>query len=230
MKTRKLLINLKYFLNLKTGVILITPVFLFLSHTGLFYLKQPSRPKSNQENLYHLSEKDSNQLREGDIILRRGNGFVSSVINELFQTGYNLSHCAFLTNENGKWYVIHTVSSELSNFDGVQKESLEKFVLESVPRTIITVRLKDKNLDPLKPLMFARNYLKQKIAFDDKFDLSDSTKFYCTELIYKAYLNAFKKDLFSSRFKTDHPNFLSINAFLDTTLFDIIINHQASNP
>lgn len=203
------------------------PVFIFFSDQVLRLYKEPDIPVSAIQSPYMLSTEEYALLKEGDIVMRRGHGFVSAVINELFQTGYNLSHCAVIAEENGKKNVIHTVSSELSGKDGVQQEPLEQFVKESVRGTFIAVRLKKKGFDATLPLSYVRNYLKQRVPFDDKFDLNDSSRLYCTELIYRAYLNAYGEDLFTSRFQTDHPDFLSLSAFLDTTLFQIIINHQA---
>jgi len=204
------------------------PAFIFLSDHVIRLLKVPDIPASAYYSPYILSREEYALLKEGDIVMRRGHGFVSAVINELFQTGYNLSHCAIIAEENGIKTVIHTVSSELSGKDGVQQEPLEQFVKESVRGTFMAVRLKKKGLDATLPLRYIRNYLKQRVPFDDKFDLNDSTRLYCTELIYRAYLNAYGEDLFTGRFQTDHPDFLSLSVFLDTTLFQIIINHQAN--
>lgn len=213
---------------LKAGVAVAMPAFLFLSDQALRFFKAPDIPREAFREPYSLSPEEYALLKDGDIVMRRGHGFVSAVINELFQTGYNLSHCAMVAEENGIKTVIHTVSSELSGKDGVQQESLERFVKESVRGTFMAVRLKTDSLDASLPLRYARACLKKAIPFDDKFDLNDTTKLYCTELIYRAYLHAYGRDLFTSRLQTDHPAFLSLSAFLDTSTFRIIVNHQIS--
>ncbi|MCS6979398.1 MAG: YiiX/YebB-like N1pC/P60 family cysteine hydrolase [Flavobacteriales bacterium] len=220
--------SLNRILFFKAGTLIGVPAYFFVAHFLLIFFKTPDIPPTASQEPYRLSAEETALLKEGDIIMRRGHGFVSSVINELFQTGYNLSHCAFVAEENGRPMVIHTVSSELSGVDGMQMESLEKFVEESVRGTILAVRLKKAAGEAALPVMYARQFLARRIPFDDKFDLADTTKLYCTELIYLSYLKAFKKDLFTSRFQTDHPNFLSLSALLDTTLFEVVINHQAA--
>ncbi|MCS6981199.1 MAG: YiiX/YebB-like N1pC/P60 family cysteine hydrolase [Flavobacteriales bacterium] len=210
----------------KVGIASAVPAFFFLSDRILRLTKYREIPEKAFHETYRLTEEEIGLLRNGDIILRRGHGFVSSVINELFHTGYNLSHCALLYNDKGKWKVIHSVSSELSETDGVQSETLEKFVRESVPGSLIVVRLSQPNLDPEEPIKFAKQYLERRIPFDNRFDLKDTSKIYCTELIYLAYLRAFGKDLFAKRLTSDHPEFLSLSAFLDSTLFQVVINHQ----
>lgn len=202
------------------------PAFFFLSDFILKLTKSPDIPQEAFHKPYTLTEEEISLLRSGDILLRRGHGFVSSVINELFHTGYNLSHCALLYNDKGQWKVIHSVSSELSEADGVQSETLEKFVRESVPGTLIVVRLSRPTLDPEQPLIFAKRYLERHIPFDHRFDLKDTTEIYCTELIYLTYLRAYGTDLFAKRLATDHPEFLGLSAFLDSTLFKVVINHQ----
>src|SRR5690606_20437382 len=122
-------------------------------------------------------------LQEGDVILRRGEGFTSSVISNLAKADYQLSHCAFLVKDSMEnWQVIHTVSSSLSAVDGIQQESLERFCRESVENTIVVLRLKADSLARMQIAERAKYYLTRQIKFDNAFDLKDTTAYYCTEL------------------------------------------------
>lgn len=201
--------------------------FFISSYFTILYTK-PATEKPKSGKIYKLTDDEKKQLKTGDIILRKGEGFVSAVINDLFKTGYRLSHCAFVINENDSLRVIHTVSSELSNIDGVQTEPIDKFIRESVDSTVIVVRFKTTNEYQNKFGELAKAYLNKNITFDHKFDIADTTQFYCSELIHRVFLHTYGKDMFTERFESDHPKFLGINAFLDTSKFEIIINHQAN--
>lgn len=176
---------------------------------------------------YRLKKKEIAKLENGDIILRKGHGSVSDIIDNMYPTGYHLSHCGVLIKEKDSLYVVHTVSSELSQVDGVQTEELDKFVRESVRYSIMVVRPKQDSITRDKIAEASLSFLGKGIKFDHSFDISDTTKFYCTELIYQAYLRVFGEDMFTERLSTDHPNYLGIDALLDTTKFDRIIIHQA---
>lgn len=184
----------------------------------------PMFVKANPD--YKLTDIEKSQLQEGDVILRRGEGFVSSVINNLGESEYQISHCAFLIKNDGEWNVIHTVSSDLSDVDGVQTEPLDKFTGESVEGTIVVLRFKTDSVNRGKIADRSRYYLNRQIHFDNNFDISDTTEFYCTELIYRVALDVFEKDFFAERHDTNHPNYLTFEVFLDNKKFDIILNHQ----
>ncbi len=167
-------------------------------------------------------------LQEGDIIMRRGYGVVSSMISNMNDAPYNLSHCAIITQEkDSSFSVIHSVSSDLSDIDGVQKQTIERFTRESVPGTLVVIRHKGGDPETGHQIAdAAKVYLADEIKFDHHFDITDSSTFYCSELIFRVYGDVFKKDCFPERLNTNHPTFLTFPAFIDSSKFDLIINHQ----
>jgi hypothetical protein len=205
-------------------------LFSILSAANLKLIIDKSSAKLNTKPVakYYFTQQEKALLQEGDIIMRRGYGVVSSMISNMNDATYNLSHCAILVKDpNGQFSVIHSVSSDLSDIDGVQQQTLDRFTNESVPQTLVVIRHKGGDtLIGHEIAKAARVYLKQEIKFDHHFDLSDSTTFYCSELIYRVYGDVFKKDCFPERNKTNHPTFLTFPAFMDSSKFDLIINHQ----
>lgn len=206
-------------------------LFSILSAASLKYIIDKSSNKLNTKKgvaKYYFTKQEKQLLQEGDIIMRRGYGIVSSMISNMNDATYNLSHCGFIIKEpDSTFSVINSVSSDLSEIDGVQKQSLDRFTNESVPKTIVVIR--HTGDDPVighKIADAAKVYLADEIKFDHHFDLSDSATFYCSELIYRVYGDVFKKDCFPERNKTNHPTFLTFPAFMDSTKFDLIINHQ----
>jgi len=212
-------------------LIVFLTLFSLLSAANLKFIIDTSSAKIDTKQTavkYYFTNQEKALLQDGDIIMRRGYGVVSSMISNMNDAPYNLSHCAFVVKEpNGQFSVIHSVSSDLSNIDGVQKQGLDRFTNESVAKTIVVIR--HKGGDPEtghKITDAAKVYLADEIQFDHHFDLSDSSTFYCSELIYRVYGDVFKKDCFPERLQTNHPTFLTFPAFMDSSKFDLIINHQ----
>lgn len=152
------------------------------------------------------------------------------MINNLNHADYQITHCAFLTKRNNKWHVIHTVSSSLSDEDGVQIESLDRFTSHSIKNTLVVLRYNKAEEETRKNFIEKANiYLQRHVPFDNSFNILDTTQFYCTELIYRVFVDVLEQDVFTERFDTDKPDFLPFDVFLDRNKFDIIINHQGED-
>ncbi len=189
--------------------------------------------RSKQEQLfsgYSLTKSEIDSLHDGDIILRHGYGLVSDGIVETLNSDINISHCAILTKDtNNRWMIIHSVSQSLSDFDGVQSQDLNSFIKDSKVNSVIVVRYRfkpgeDSSLIGKK----AKYYLNKRVPFDMDFDLKDSTKIYCAELLWRIFKDYYNYDCFD----TDNPGLhdknynLTFYPFLDPKHFRIIINHH----
>lgn len=202
-------------------VIIIVTLFLFL----LVY-----EFKSQEEQffyVYHLNPQEIESLEEGDIILRHGYGLVSDLIVETLKEKYPISHCGIICKRDNKFIVVHTVSSSLSDFDGMQYQDLKTFVLQSRKNSIIVTRLKLPREVREKISQLALYYLEQKIPFDHSFDIDDSSFYYCSELLWRIILRGGGIDIFHNRdvVKKTH---LYFSHFYNPEFFDIIINHHDS--
>ena len=177
---------------------------------------------------YTLSYKEINLIHNGDIILRHGYGMASDIIVKTLNEQYDISHCAIVCKDSNQINVIHSVSQSLSDFDGVQTQTLKRFITDSKENSVIVVRYKnplysDNSLIAER----AAYYLSKKIPFDNDFDIQDSSKIYCTELIWRAIKDSYHKDIFSDQLKDENRrNRYKFNALWDTAHFDVIINHQ----
>ena len=174
----------------------------------------------------YLSTTEAAMLRDGDIIIRKGFGFVSNKITEILDEPYNVSHCGVVCNTTSSDgpTVIHSVSSTLSDIDGVQSCSLKRFAGESRENSIIVVRYKDTTKHrPELIAAEAKRYLDAKLPFDNGFDLNDSSEMYCTELVWKILFDNFGHDLYP-----DKSSFtaLGFKPLLDTAYFHIVISHN----
>ena len=176
---------------------------------------------------YKLKPEEILLLQDGDIILRRGYGLVSDAIGNTLTEEYDVSHVAILRKEADTFKVIQTISSSISDFDGMQCQSLQSFVHDSKINSVVVVRYKPRH--PFKNNSDISNaaqaYLDRKVPFDESFDLKDTTELFCSELVYRVILNEFKDDIFD-RIDKSSVNKLGFVPFFDTARFSVILNHQ----
>ncbi|MFI3267104.1 MAG: YiiX/YebB-like N1pC/P60 family cysteine hydrolase [Rikenellaceae bacterium] len=132
------------------------------------------------------------ELCNGDIVFRRGIGVASQAV--LFANSQGtFSHVGVAVNIDDKWNVLHEVPYEGENQDDdkIHCEPIEDFFNTDKASCGAVYRL--KGIDTLKQQII-KEYLKYKLAcdvpFDHEYDLDDSTKLYCTELVWRSYLEA----------------------------------------
>lgn len=145
-----------------------------------------------------LAAWQSYDLEEGDILLRRGSSFISTLISRATPSAKGMSHCGIVIWEKGKWQIIHSISGSISDQDGIRMESVQSFVSKADKDMIWHIK-PAFGIDRQKLGINARHYLAQKTPFDHDFDLSDSNRLYCTEFVRSVYLDSGAEDVFTYR-------------------------------
>ncbi len=202
----------------------------------VFIACQSGKPgeQNTGHTVYQLSSIEKSRLKEGDIILRQGYGFVSNSIVKLLSEDIPLSHVGIIVNnERQEFSVIHSLSQRVSDKDGIQQESLEMFVRNSRPGSLVVVRYKPaaSNTQLQQSISFsATSYLEQNIPFDYGFDLDDASKFYCSELVARVLSDVFGQKVFDSMYPDEKTIMekLRFEIFLNPRFFEVIINHQTA--
>lgn len=166
---------------------------------------------------YILTDREKSLLQNGDIILRKGEGILSNFICDYLADTINISHCGILIKNRQGLQVIHTLSADVSDTDGVQICSLDLFTSESVKSSIIVVRCKTDTTSLITSQ--ALHYLKLRKPFDRHFNLQDSSSFFCSELP----LHILKYSLDIDLMTVSPPLFSS---FLHQQYFDIILPEE----
>ena len=139
----------------------------------------------------HESEKrtayiDTLLLCNGDIIFREGRSAESAMVMALDRNNY--SHVGMLLNTRNGWKVVHAVPGESeNNIDTVKFEPIGAYLQSDRCVKAKIVRVPCKAYIAQKAVEYALN--KIGFPFDNDFDLADTTKFYCTELVWRAYLS-----------------------------------------
>jgi hypothetical protein len=137
-----------------------------------------------------LSFSQKIELKTGDIIFQSMNcGPLCDAINQVTE-GYkdhDFSHLGLVYIQNDSIYIIEAAGS------AVQLTSLEKFK-SYTNETMFVGRLKRKHRKLIpKAIDFALNQI--GVPYDDAY-LYDNESYYCSELIYDAFLNAHGKPFF----------------------------------
>lgn len=197
-------------------------LLLFICTVGIsgMYLWDFTEQQAENKSNAHLSKEQIKTLRPGDILLREGYGLVSTTIADRLKGKYRFSHCGVLVDTDSGFQVIHTVSSSLSNIDGMQQCSLEEFVRQSKPGSLAVSRLKNpKDRDILVGQTL--KYLEQRVAFDHRFDALDSNRLYCSEMIWRGLLRGGGSDILKPHRQHAWGPY-SFDVFLDEGFFDLI--------
>jgi len=221
MSKNKQIKKIKIIVSFIVGLILMTII-------TLLFLYQHKSNKEEQNNNYRLTKEEKAILQQGDIILRHGFGIISDAIVKYTKSDYPVSHCGIIVKDtSGQWAVIHTVSNTLVEVDGMQKDNLDLFVKGSHLNSLVITRYMYENDTLHKNIAERANYyLSQQIPFDHKFDCTDSTKFFCTEFIWKVFKTAIDVDLYESQADEKELNCMNFDAFTSPTKFMIILNHN----
>lgn len=202
-------------------------ILIIILLVGSFFIIYDYRSEQKQYvSRYSLTNNEINLIHDGDIILRHGFGIVSNAIVNTFNPDLKVSHCAIICKYKNDFYVVHSISSSLSDIDGIQFQDLKSFIRESKKNSVRIIRYKPRIDKPLSCISSrAYYYLKQQIPFDHGFDLKDSSEFYCTELLWKIILDEFQEDIFPAR-SSDNIDHLRLDPFFDTARFQVILNHH----
>lgn len=193
---------------------------------SFFVIRRAIHQKDTMVRHDMLTNAEFIKIRPGDIILRRGFGWMSTMIVDALNEDPPVSHCGIILKQGGRLQVVHSISKALSEYDGVQCDALDKFVRQSKPNSLIVVRLRE--LNPRVGMAIHKttlDYLERRIPFDHAFDLQDTARFYCNELVRNILLKSAGVDIYpgKSQKPEDHVKF---KVFFDPVLFKVVINHQ----
>ena len=125
------------------------------------------------------------ELREGDLLFRRGMGVVGRVVVAADDDGY-YSHVGVATSTDGRWCVVHAVPDEPDfegDFDRVKCEPVELFfdAMRAGNGAVYRTQLPDTSIRQV--VAAALRLSAEQRRFDYDYNLEDTTALYCTEFV-----------------------------------------------
>jgi len=156
-------------------------------------------------------------VQDGDIICRLGDRFWSTYFKDVSPEDKRFSHIGIIRISNGVITVIHAEGDTGHGRDFVNEVPLLDFI--KIARAIGIYRLNEINRNELSNM--ALEYI--GVPFDWQFDMYDSLKLYCTELLYvllqrikpelelkTVYVRELKKEIIPLDAITNSEHFLEI--------------------
>jgi hypothetical protein len=152
-----------------------------------------SREGSRVEKARLRSERDASLivrgrslLRDGDLVVRTGNDFVSLTLRQFSHKNKTYSHCGLVRIEDGRAMVYHAIGGEDKPDARLRRDTFQAFCDpgHNLGFGIFRYRLSDAvraRLDSVVDLDY-----RLKLRFDMKFDLRTDSSLYCAEFVAKA--------------------------------------------
>lgn len=127
-------------------------------------------------------------FKSGDVVFRRGQGVVSRAVLTV-DVGSGYSHAGLIRRHEGETWVIHASPGEsLAQETTLLTESFDDF---RGPFSTALYRPSPEFEEiAARAAEIAHGYALEGRTFDPRFDLESESELYCTELVWKAYLEA----------------------------------------
>lgn len=177
-----------------------------------------------RSSTYAFSQDEVALLRDGDFILRRGYGYVSDMIGRFLDEDHRLTHCGVVVERADGFWVVHAVSNNISEVDGMQAHRLEDFVRQSQPGSIVVSRFCAPD-DRRGLSRRAVDHLRRQVPFDHHFDLADTTTIYCSELLWRIVRDEYGVDVFQEA-RDAERRYFGFSNFMDPRWFEVVLDHQ----
>lgn len=174
----------------KKGIFLRKSIFMVsTSVLAVFLMHHAMQPEPVQQAPIVMMATDTSSLRNGDLLFRNGNGTESWFVTGISNGNY--SHIAIACKGENGWMAVHAVPGEsesIRDTDFLKCEPIEAFYQPQRACSGAFARVDCHDTLAQKALDFALDKVRRRFAFDHSYKLNDTSQYYCTELIYRAYL------------------------------------------
>ena len=163
-------------------------ILFWIPFFALFAFIQEGCHRSNQVFISH------EQLSEGDLVFRRGSGAKSQAVLYADKTG-KYSHIGIIVKEGSEFMVVHITPGERKpkeTVDKIKMEHLEDFFAHDKAKQGAILHFIDSQEYSKQAAQYAKMLFEKEIVFDHDYNLDDSTKMYCSEMVWRVYLKAGK--------------------------------------
>ena len=144
------------------------------------------KPKVKNE-YYSIFKEDLSELCEGDLVFRKGLGTATRLVN-LADKNTIFSHIGILMKDvQDNWLIVHAVPGEQLETGGkevLKIDSVNVFFQSdrALAGAVYRLPMNEDKVQKIKREII--RLAEREIYFDHSFNIDDTTKFYCTELIH----------------------------------------------
>ena len=162
-------------------------------------VKPTPLPDSVLNERWKVINRVKDSIREGDLILRCGNDFISESLSDFSQQEKLYSHSGIAIMDDEIMYVYSNMAGDINPDEIMRRDNIDSFItpVNNVAVGIYSYYITNEELEKLKKIIHT-HYL-NKLPFDMNFDLSTNDKMYCAELIAKAVEDATSKRIVFSK-------------------------------
>jgi len=141
----------------------------------------------------------ADSIREGDLVLRCGNDFISESLSDFSQKEKLYSHSGIAIIDNGAMYIYSNMAGDINPDEIMRRDVVDSFItpFHNVAVGIYRYDITTTELEKLKNIIHT-HYI-NKLQFDMNFDLATDDKMYCAEMIAKSVEQATGKRIVFSK-------------------------------
>jgi len=152
--------------------------------------KPPNYSEIKLQEMYDFIKEGEQELKEGDLVVRRGRDMISYTIRQFNRTDHFYSHAGLVFYEHNKAFIYHIYPDESDAGSQFFKDSLRTFAdpFKNDGYAIYRYNLDSTELKYLKTEVLL--LYNKGIRFDIKFDQRTDDAMYCSEMIRKTLLKA----------------------------------------
>ena len=156
-------------------------------------------PDSLLKERWKVIDVVADSIREGDLVLRCGNDFISESLSDFSQKGKLYSHSGIAIIDNGAMYIYSNMAGDINPDEIMRRDVVDSFItpFHNVAVGIYRYDITTTELEKLKNIIHT-HYI-NKLQFDMNFDLATDDKMYCAEMIAKSVEQATGKRIVFSK-------------------------------
>jgi len=141
----------------------------------------------------------ADSIREGDLVLRCGNDFISESLSDFSQKEKLYSHSGIAMMDNGTMYIYSNMAGDINPDEIMRRDLVDSFITPVHNIAIGVYRYDFTNTELEKLKTIAHTHYMNKLQFDMNFDLATNDKMYCAEMIAKSVEQATEKRIIFSK-------------------------------
>ena len=162
--------------------------------------KEPAPlPDSLLKERWKLINTMKESIREGDLVLRCGNDFISESLSDFSQKEKLYSHSGVAMMDNGTMYIYSNMAGDINPDEIMRRDLVDSFItpVHNIAAGLYRYDITTTELEKLRNIIHT-HYI-NKLQFDMNFDLVTDDKMYCAEMIAKAVESATNKRIIFSK-------------------------------